>query len=473
VDHTNPDHRPEPVSSDRVARVDEQTRSERKSRQKSIAIVPEHADATQGNGDDSRRMKGGVRASGAGTWEYYVTVTNIATGHPTKSWRTFRGTWEDAQEKRKDDQKEADKRPQSPRNVKLSQAIDEWLAFGKPRFSKSTLGLKQDIARVYLMPVFGRDRLTQITAPRITRFYTDLLTYGRPDGAQPRNPNTSNRLIGRPRHPLSPAGVDVIHRQFKALLNFAKAQGYLGVNPMADRAVAKPEYEAYVGNYLNSEQMVDACLALSGSELGEWAAVAMATGLRRGEILGLSAESVNVGALQLSVSWAVDGGSDPPELKRPKTRRSRRTVPIDAATASFLTDLSSRAMSRPANQPSEPRAQPVHLLWANADGSPLCPGVATSRWRTWAHKESARLQIPVVRFHDLRDSYATCLLEAGIPLEVVSENLGHGSVLITAQRYARVTERMRRRAADVPSVLARMASNGLEGARRRPTRDEG
>ena len=69
------------------------------------------------------------------------------------------------------------------------------------------------------------------------------------------------------------------------------------------------------------------------------------------------------------------------------------------------------------------------------------------------HQLAAAAALPRIRLHDVRHSWATAALGAGVPLKVVSERLGHSSVSITADTYQHVSEGMDRQAADTVAGL--------------------
>ena len=84
------------------------------------------------------------------------------------------------------------------------------------------------------------------------------------------------------------------------------------------------------------------------------------------------------------------------------------------------------------------------LLCARADGEPMLPTSLTHEFA----KVAGRVEgIPRVRFHDLRHSHATALLASGVPLKVVSERLGHSTIMLTADTYGHMTAEMQEDAA--------------------------
>jgi integrase len=75
-----------------------------------------------------------------------------------------------------------------------------------------------------------------------------------------------------------------------------------------------------------------------------------------------------------------------------------------------------------------------HLVFTWEDGRPVCPDVVRQRF----NRLVARLGLPVIRLHDVRHSYATAALAAGVHPKIVSERLGHASVAFTLTQYSHV-----------------------------------
>jgi integrase len=177
--------------------------------------------------------------------------------------------------------------------------------------------------------------------------------------------------------------------------------------------------------------------------LGPVYAVAVGTGLRLGELLGLEWTDVDLGARQLTVRRAMararDGGY---ALAEPKTGRSRRTVMLPSVAGDALRRQKARqAAARLAAGTAWQDG--AGLVFTDPLGRPLRPDAVSAAFRA----TSTRLGLGV-RLHDLRHTAASLMLAAGVPLKVVSETLGHSSIAITADVYAHVTPDLRREAAD-------------------------
>lgn len=167
------------------------------------------------------------------------------------------------------------------------------------------------------------------------------------------------------------------------------------------------------------------------------------TGMRRGELLGLTWDAVDLDLGRLSVKQdlvVVDGA--PLVQPRAKTRSSRRQIALDPATVAAL--RSHKAQQLRERMAAGPRWEDTGLVFTRENGSLIHPDLFSDDWFN-RHRKIAAL--PMIRFHDLRHTYATLALAAGIPLKVVSQRLGHASIMITADLYQHVTPQLEEEAA--------------------------
>jgi integrase len=171
-------------------------------------------------------------------------------------------------------------------------------------------------------------------------------------------------------------------------------------------------------------------------------ALAATTGLRLGELLGLSWADVSGGSLTVrrSLAKAADGGW---AVAEPKTVRSIRTIPLPTEARRALDMQQSRQLFARKAAGATWQGE-SGLVFTDAIGRPLKPESVSREFS----KARARLGIPAVRFHDLRHSAATTMLAEGVPLAVISEWLGHASITITATHYAAVVPALRDQAAE-------------------------
>lgn len=210
---------------------------------------------------------------------------------------------------------------------------------------------------------------------------------------------------------------------------------------MTDQVKAPQQLRPVIQPYSESEAL-RLLESARGDRLEALYVLAMTSGLRIGELLGLTWRRLDLNDGVLQVVTSLQRSPDGWVLGEPKTKSSRRSV--------MLTPLAVEALrAHRVRQAAERLA--VADVWANKDlvfcdtlGGFLSPEYVS---RYAFPQLIARAGVPRRRFHDLRHSCATILLKAGIPLKVVSEMLGHTSIAITADVYGHVTAEMQRDAA--------------------------
>lgn len=317
----------------------------------------------------------------------------------------------------------------------VAEYLSDWLERERTRIRPSTWRGREQHVRAYLIPAFGKLTLVRLTPVQVERAMARFIEAGRPKGGQ-----TLRR--GLPPRPVSPLTVRHIRATLRRALADAVRDGRVGRNAAAD---ARPPYVPHrpVG-YLSAPDVRRLLEATRDDPLGPLYALAASTGLRLGELLGLTWPDVdfNAGTLTVrrSLARAGDGGW---ALAQPKTSKSRRTIPLPSIARAAL-------QRRKALQEADRKA--VGKVWQDRDdlvftdglGRHVEPGSVSHGFQD--AREAAGL--PAVRFHDLRHSAATLMLAEGVPLAVISEWLGHSGISITASHYAAVVPELRREAAD-------------------------
>jgi integrase len=181
---------------------------------------------------------------------------------------------------------------------------------------------------------------------------------------------------------------------------------------------------------------------MRGDRLDPLFRLMLATGLRRGEALGLHWREVDLDAAMLRVRWTLTRTSRGLELGEPKTDKSRRTVPLPSSTVETLrAHLTKQADERL----MAAEAWREHgLVFTTEIGTPLEPRNVLRRFELLAQ----RAGLSGVHLHTLRHSAASFLLAAGTHTKVVQEHLGHSSYAITADIYSHVVPALQREAAE-------------------------
>ena len=180
--------------------------------------------------------------------------------------------------------------------------------------------------------------------------------------------------------------------------------------------------------------------AASGDPYEAIAVLVLRLGLRRGEALALRWQDVDLDSGELHIRGTLKRVSGVGLVRDlPKTTASQRTLPLPETCLDAL-------HQRRAIQTSELAALPAHQPSGFVFTTPLDTAIDPRNLSRWWDRLCAKAGIGHHRFHSTRHTAATLLLDEGIPLEIVSAILGHASISITADVYAKVTSDAKRRA---------------------------
>ena len=244
-----------------------------------------------------------------------------------------------------------------------------------------------------------------------------------------------------------------LHDTLRASLNDAKKYGFIRDNPCT--GVELPRAESTQAKIWTPEQVQSFLESTRRSRYVTLWRLLFATGLRRGEALGLQWADVDLAGRRLTVRRNLQADSREGNVRYgpPKSRRSTRTITIDPGTAealerwrrmretehgAWLADLEKRLngyRTPGARLPELPRQLPDDSpVFANPDGTPMLPSTVSDTFR----RQVAKSGLPVMRLHDARHTHLTHLLRSGEPIQNVSARAGHGSSFTTLTTYAHV-----------------------------------
>jgi integrase len=210
----------------------------------------------------------------------------------------------------------------------------------------------------------------------------------------------------------------------------------LARNPV--EAVEPPKVQRKEMRALDEDETASLLNLLVETRLYMPVMLAVTTGLRRGEILGLRWSSVDFSAGTITVTRSLEQTKNGLRFKSPKTHRGRRSIAVGVVTVEAM------RMHRAKQAEERLALGPVY-----EDHDLVCPRPGGRLWppdmlSTAFSAMMRRSVLPKIRFHDLRHSHATHLLKAGIHPKVVSERLGHSSVGITLDTYSHVLPGMQK-----------------------------
>jgi integrase len=281
-----------------------------------------------------------------------------------------------------------------------------------------------------------------------------------PDAPRHRGP-LQGAAVDRPGwgRPLSPKTVRNTHIVLRKALADAARLGLVVRN--AASAARPPVPSKREHTTWAAEELARFLGSIEGERLAAAFVLLATTGMRRGEALGLRWSDVDLKAGRLSIVQTVTTVNDKIVITPPKTAKSRRSVSLDPETVSELREHRRRQNGERVKA-GELWAGEGDLVFTDEIGQPVHPSALSRLFASFVR----RAGLPVIRLHDLRHTYATVALGAGVHPKIVSERLGHATTAVTLDLYSHVTPTIDAEAATL--VASRIFDRrGAGGAERR------
>ncbi|GAA1774179.1 site-specific integrase [Luedemannella helvata] len=374
----------------------------------------------------------------------------------------------------------------SPSKRTVAEFMAEWLAAVREAIKPTTYTNYVDYWKAYGVRVLGWRNLQDLDVPTLNTFYRHLLTAGRckPDnntvmyeywstrqvaGVEPSPKEISencNVTIHAARHAVQryrrgrkpvakPAGlatktVKNVHRMLHRALSDAVAWRYLSYNPAVHASLPRERRQTrrrkgstWTPDELNTWLKV----AVRDRDAALWVLVAT-TGARRSELAGAECDLLDCDAATLDLldtRVVVDGKAADSDGK---TASGNRTISLDPITVAYL--RKHLAMLDEERRAFGDSYQDHGKLFCHPDGRPIHPDTITRRFNRLVD----RAGVPRIRLHDVRHTYATLSLDAGVDPKIVSDRIGHANMAYTLQIYThRSTGRDRGAAETVADVI--------------------
>lgn len=301
----------------------------------------------------------------------------------------------------------------------FGQFTEKWIAAITPTVREKTAWNYANLLRHHAIPHIGKIQLTKLQPADLIRLYEKR----RKAGAAPRS-------------------VLHLHRVLFRCLRFAERRGDVTRNVAAlvdAPKVARTEFRCLTE--------ADARLLLGvveGDRLEALLILALSTGMRSGELLGLTWRAVDFDRGSVSVVASMQWTPRGMALAEPKTTRSRRVIDIEPRVIAALKrhraaqEMEHRVLGADARGPIP------DLVFTTRTGRPI---EGRNLIREWFRPLLVRAGLPAIRIHDLRHSYASIALARGVHPKVVQEALGHSTIAVTLDLYSHVVPSLQREAA--------------------------
>ena len=288
--------------------------------------------------------------------------------------------------------------------ITLETFLEQWMTEyvkAKP-LADETIRWYSMVIRNHIIPTIGNVKLTKITPLHIQRLL---------------NSNDGNDTTLR-----------AIYATLKTALNRAVKWGLLTKNPLAQ--VDPPKVKRRKYRTLNEEETKLFLNAAEESRNYGFYLTALTTGLRIDEIAGLRWEDLNFEKGTISVKQQLLKGGTNVKFGSVKTDSSDRAVPMIEPLANELKKIRKRQAKEKIL--AGPLWEEYGIVFTISTGRPIdTHNISRREFKKLLNK----VELPDIRFHDLRHSVATILMELGTSIEIISEILGHSSITITRKTY--------------------------------------
>ena len=295
-------------------------------------------------------------------------------------------------------------------NPTVADFLDEWLRTTaahslRPRTHEGyTI-----VARRHIVPAIGAIPIASLTPSDVKRLIDAVLAAG-----------------------LSPRTAQYVHAVLRSALSDAESLELVPTNVAA--RIGGPRVETQRGRPFSKHELQALFAAINGKKYESVYVLAACTGLRLGELLALRRADVDLDRSTITVSGTLQRFGGRLNVLPPKSRTSRRTIAMSRHARSAVVTQLVRAPGIEQSTES--------LLFVSTVGTALEPRNVLRVF----HRHLKSAGIARRRFHDLRHTFATLLLEQGVHHRVVMEILGHSSISTTLDIYSHVSLDLQREA---------------------------
>jgi integrase len=302
--------------------------------------------------------------------------------------------------------------------VSLSKFLDEWLVVAKTSVRPNTFQQYSQVVHQHINPVLGYIVLKDLRPDHVQSLYTNKLANG-----------------------VSPSSTRMIHAVIHRALNHALKLGLVYRN-VAD-SVTRPKVVRKEMKTLNDYQVRQLIQVAESEQMRLLLWVAVVTGLRQGELLGLKWSDLDWMSRRIQIQRQVQRRKgDGLVFCEPKSASGRRVIVLGKSTIDKMREYKN-------NQLKErillgEKWQDNDLIFPSPIGTPLDPSNVLKAYKDCLK----RADLPNLRFHDLRHSAATLMLQQGVNPKIVSERLGHSDISLTLNTYSHVLPPMQEEAAE-------------------------
>jgi integrase len=394
-------------------------------------------------------MPGSMRQRGERSWNLRVYGgRDPVTGRKISVERTVRGTKREASKILAAMVTEVDVRPvASAGKGTVEQLCREWLDHATPSFSPKTVETTRMYIEDPIVPLLGSVQVAKLTPADLDRCYRQLLE------------------VGRSRGPYAPATIRRVHGIIRRALAQGVCWGWITHNPAIDASPPrvpmkelKPPDPAQVVRVFNLAREAD-------PDLASFIMLAASSGARRGELLAIRWNDLNLDHSRLSIERGIVRVGDGLIEQGTKSHQSRR-ISLDTGTVADLRAHRERQAERAAAASAAITSESFVFSHAVDGSMPWHPDSTSRAFRRICHQAG----VTGIRLHDLRHYVATRLLAAGVDVRTVAGRLGHRNPSTTLNVYSHFVPETDQDAAETLGRIFEDAASSADGHTPTPNR---
>ena len=319
-------------------------------------------------------------------------------------------------------------------DILFADYVRHWLTHISRKVDEVTMQGYQTLADSHILPYFDQKKipLRSLDHTMIQRYMDEKHECGRLDG----------------KGGLSPRSLRLHKNIISQTLDLAVQTKLIPANPC--QFVELPQNVRYESTFYTAAQLQDLFTALQGDELLPLVKITALYGLRRSELLGLQWDSIDFERKTMTIRHTVSKVTEVVAKDKTKNASSRRTFPLTVKAEAIFRQARELEQQNRAAFGREYQENAYVFKWA--DGHPYSPDYISHRFNRLLKKHG----LPHIRFHELRHSCASLLIDMGFTLKDVQEWLGHSDIKMTANIYAHLDTARKTNMAD--SIAARFGA---------------
>ena len=319
-------------------------------------------------------------------------------------------------------------------DILFADYVRHWLTHIARKVDEVTMQGYQTLADSHILPYFDQKKipLRNLDHTMIQRYMDEKHECGRLDG----------------KGGLSPRSLRLHKNIISQTLDLAVQTKLIPANPC--QFVELPQNVRYESTFYNAKQLQDLFTALQGDELLPLVKITALYGLRRSELLGLQWDSIDFERKTMTIRHTVSKVTEVVAKDKTKNASSRRTFPLTVEAEAIFRQARELEQQNWAAFGLEYQENAYVFKWA--DGHTYSPDYISHRFNRLLKKHG----LPHIRFHELRHSCASLLIDMGFTLKDVQEWLGHSDIKMTANIYAHLDTARKTNMAD--SIAARFGA---------------